>query len=56
MKNALHSLIAACIAAVVLLSGIGCASNGAAGKPSKLNVDQNGVILHGFLLISLPRV
>jgi YHS domain-containing protein len=46
MKKPLHSLTAACIAAVVLLASNNTVS--AAGKPSKLNVDKNGVILNGY--------
>lgn len=45
MKYILHSLTAACIAAVALLANVNTVS--AADKPAKLNVDKNGVILGG---------
>jgi len=45
MKHTLHSLIAACIAAVALLANASIVS--AADKPAKVNVDKHGVILGG---------
>ena len=46
MKKTLHSLTAACIAAVVLLANNHAVS--AADRPTKVNVDKNGVILGGY--------
>jgi YHS domain-containing protein len=45
MKQTLHSLTAACFAAVILLANARTVS--AADKPAKLNLDKNGVILGG---------
>ena len=46
MKNTLHFLAAACVAAAVVLANNSTVS--AADKPRKVNVDNSGVILHGY--------
>ena len=46
MKKTLHSLTAACIAAVLLLANYNIVS--ATDKPSRLNLDKHGVILGGY--------